>query len=177
VTAARAAAWGYAVAVLVAAAPIAVAGFTVGASVRDVLDDVVRIPPSGTVVLQLGADESRSLLQLGEPDRGTPGCRAEALADEGVTLDELASPSEVVRLGRNSWTVVATLEADGAGAVRIRCPADGSWALAPDLSSDGFTGDLSAALGRGWLLATLGLVAGAGAAVVVALRSRNPGGH
>jgi hypothetical protein len=128
-------------------------------------------------VVQLGADESRSLLQLGEPDRGSPGCRAEQLADGRVTLDELTPPGEVVRLGRNSWTVVATLQADGAGAVRLSCPTDGSWALAPDLSSDGFTGDLSAALGRGWLLGTLGLVAGAGAAVVVALRSRHPRGH
>lgn len=173
---ARATRWGYAGSVLLAAAPVAAAGFVVGASVRDVLDDVQRVPSSGTVVVQLDPGERRSLLHRGTPAVDAPECVAEPLAGQVVTL-EAPSSVAVVQLGRTSWTVVGTLQSVGDGAVVVRCPADGAWALAPDVSAGGFTDDLAAGLGRAWLLAALGLVAGAGAAVAVALRSRHPRGQ
>ncbi|HVQ87476.1 MAG TPA: hypothetical protein VMT88_04760 [Actinomycetes bacterium] len=167
----------YALALAIAFIPVGWAGFDLGGQVRHTLSAVAEIPSDVGVVIHLDAGEGRTIFSRGLSRAGwtdqVRGCRVSAASGEPSPVVENVDIHVEVTLFEDTWVAKERFVAGRVGTYTVTCPS-GSWALGPDVGSNGlgiattFAGWTARA--AAWVIPAL--LIGSVIAVVVATRRR-----
>lgn len=127
------AAW-YIVPVVIAFGAMALAGFGLGAQVRELLDEVEDVDPTATVSLDSG--DTRTLYKRIERPFGAVRSSCEVSPDSSP-LEQVDSDVEF-SLGDERWVALFTFEAPAEGQYTFSC-SGGAWGLGPGFGVDADT--------------------------------------